>query len=177
MRVLTATDANATRSRPCEQSQKLPESGMADSPETQVISASRDIAATPEAIFDILANPERHREIDGSETVGSTRGAKQERLQLGSKFGMSMTFGPLPYAISNEVVEFEEGKRIAWRHFGHHVWRYELEPTQTGTLVTESFDWSNARIPPMYKLLGYIDKHEQNIPATLEKLESVVLAN
>ena len=32
-----------------------------------------------------------------------------------------------------EVVEFEEDRRIAWRHYGHHIWRYTLEPTDGGT--------------------------------------------
>jgi hypothetical protein len=39
------------------------------------------------------------------------------------------------------VVEFEEGKRIAWRHLGRWVWRYELnEIAPHQTVVTESFD-------------------------------------
>ena len=48
-----------------------------------------------------------------------------------------------------QVVEFEEGRRIAWQtrgpgHIGKHVagriWRYELEPVEGGTLVRESWD-------------------------------------
>ena len=40
---------------------------------------------------------------------------------------MKMKIGA-PYKILNEVVEFEEGRRIAWRHFAGHIWRYILEP-------------------------------------------------
>jgi len=46
---------------------------------------------------------------------------------MNAKFGMKMSFGPVPYFIRSKVVEFEENKRIAWAHFGKHRWRYELE--------------------------------------------------
>ena len=66
-----------------------------------------------------------------------------ERLGLGAQFGMSMTWHGVPYRIHNTVVEFEEGRLIAWRHFHRHVWRWELLPAvvDEGTSVTETFDW------------------------------------
>jgi uncharacterized protein YndB with AHSA1/START domain len=102
--------------------------------------ARRIIDAPPEEIFEVLARPGRHAEIDGS---GSVRRAVRgpERLAPGARFGMAMRIG-LPYRITNTVVEFEEGRRIAWRHLGRHIWRYELEPMAGGTQVTETFDWS-----------------------------------
>lgn len=87
---------------------------------------------------------------------------------------MDMKLGPLPYRISNEVVEFEENRLIAWAHFGGHRWRYELEPVDGATLVTESFDWSTARIPLAIELMGYPKKHPANIEATLERLAATV---
>ena len=51
----------------------------------------------------------------------------------------------VPYLIRNRVVEFEPGRRIAWRHFTANRWRYELTPTADGgTRVTETFDLSRA---------------------------------
>jgi hypothetical protein len=45
------------------------------------------------------------------------------------------------YRITNEVVEFEESKLIAWRHLMKWVWRYELEDLGGGrTQVSEYFD-------------------------------------
>ena len=120
----------------------------------RVVSVSRVIKASPEAIFDVLADPARHGEIDGSGMVQNVRG-ESKRLELGSTFGMDMKLGPLPYRISNKVVEFDEGRLIAWAHFGGHRWRYELEPADGGTKVTESFDWSTARIPKAIELMGY----------------------
>jgi uncharacterized protein YndB with AHSA1/START domain len=145
----------------------------------QVVSVSRVIKAPPEAIFDVLADPARHAEIDGSGMVQNTRG-ESTRLALGSKFGMDMKMGILPYRISNTVKEFEENRLIAWAHIGRHRWRYELEPVEVGgethTKVTESFDWSTC--PPgvgkSIELMGYPKKHPANMTATLERLAAVV---
>lgn len=150
---------------------------MSDSTTTtdRVVSAQRRIEAPAEAIFELLADPAAHARFDGSGTVVAARGDNPERLALGARFGMDMKLG-LPYKISNEVVEFEEGRRIAWRHFGHHIWRYELEPVEGGTLVTESFDWASSRFPPMYEWVGYPAKHEVNMAQTLERLAELVEA-
>ncbi|MFZ8998388.1 MAG: SRPBCC family protein [Ilumatobacteraceae bacterium] len=136
------------------------------------VSGSKVIAADPGPIFDLLADPARHGEIDGSGTVLAVRGGSR-RLALGSKFGMDMKLGPLPYRISNEVVEFEENRRIAWAHLGGHRWRYELEPVEGGTEVTETFDWSTARSPKFIELMGYPKKHPANIAATLDRLAAL----
>ena len=139
----------------------------------RVVSVSRVIKASPEAIFDVLADPARHGEIDGSGMVQNVRG-ESKRLELGSTFGMDMKLGPLPYRISNKVVEFDEGRLIAWAHFGGHRWRYELEPADGGTKVTESFDWSTARIPKAIELMGYPKQHPANMEATLERLATLL---
>lgn len=143
----------------------------------QMVSVTRVINAPAEAIFDVLAEPARHAEIDGSGMVQSARGESQ-RLALGSKFGMDMKIGPLPYRISNKVVEFEENRLIAWQHFGKHRWRYELRPVDgedgPATEVTETFDWSTAAIPKVIELAGYPKKHPANMEATLERLADVV---
>jgi hypothetical protein len=87
---------------------------------------------------------------------------------------MSMRIG-MPYFVRNRVVEFEENRRIAWAHLGRHRWRYELEPVDEGTRVTETFDWSTAIAPPVLELLGVPERHKPNMEKTLERLEKVVL--
>lgn len=134
---------------------------------------SRVIAASPEAIFEVLTDPSRHGEIDGSGTVQQVRG-DTERLELRSKFGMDMKLGVLPYRIINTVVEYEPNRLIAWHHPGKHRWRYELEPVEGGTQVTETFDWSGAVVPKAIELMGYPKKHPRSMEATLERLAAVV---
>jgi hypothetical protein len=85
---------------------------------------------------------------------------------------MKMRLG-IPYRISSEVVEFEQDRLIAWRHIGHHVWRYELAPTNDGgTDVTETFDWAPARSPKALERVGYPGRHEKSITETLERLDA-----
>lgn len=137
------------------------------------VSVSKVIAADAGPIFDVLADPARHGEIDGSGMVLDVRGGGT-RLALGSKFEMDMKLGPIPYRISNHVLEFEENRRIAWAHMGGHRWRYELEPVDGGTKVTETFDWSTARIPKFIELAGYPKRHPAIMEATLERLAALI---
>ena len=144
---------------------------MAES--SQRISVERVIDAPPERIFAIVSDASRHADIDGSGSVRSARKAP-EKLQLGSKFSMDMRIG-LPYRISNEVVEYEENRRIAWAHFGKHRWRYELEPQGDGrTLVRETFDWSTAAIPKFVELIGAPARNRPAMEKTLERLAKAV---
>jgi hypothetical protein len=132
------------------------------------VSRTRFVPAPAQDIFDLLADPRQHALIDGSGTVqGAVSGP--ERLSQGATFGMSMKLG-VPYRIKNTVEEFDEGRRIAWRHAGQHRWRYELEPVDGGTQVTETFDVSTVPAPmrPITKLLGR--KNGDAIDATLDRL-------
>lgn len=138
--------------------------------ETEMISVDRVVHAPPEKIFDLLADPRQHPVIDGSGTVRKTQDSAPPRLSLGSSFGMDMKMG-VPYKITNEVVEFIEGKQIAWRHFGGHVWRYILEPVDGGTKVTEQFDYTHSRSKLMLKVMGSLPKNRKSMCNTLENLE------
>jgi uncharacterized protein YndB with AHSA1/START domain len=140
----------------------------------RIVSVKRQIAAPAATIFDLLADPSKHHLFDGSGTVVAGRDSNPERLSAGARFGMDMKLG-LPYRMTNEVVAFEENQAIAWRHFGHHVWRYDLEPIdEQTTMVTESFNWGVARFPPMYEWAGYPTRHIDNMTATLARLAEVV---
>jgi uncharacterized protein YndB with AHSA1/START domain len=146
---------------------------------SDVATVERLIPAPPEKIFDLLADPRRHHEIDGS---GSVRDAQDgpDRLSLGAKFGMSMKIG-IPYSMESEVVEFEDNRRIAWQsrpksslgaRFGGRIWRYELEPQDGGTLVRESWDISQERVkaivrPARKRTIKAMEK-------TLARIEEIV---
>ncbi len=129
------------------------------------VSTSRVIPASAQAIFEVLADPAQHSVIDGSGTVRGTREVP-ERLSLGATFGMSVKRG-VKYPITNTVIEFDEGRRIAWRHFHGHIWRYELEPLQHGTKVTETFDWATSRFPRYIELFGYPKRNLADMERTL----------
>jgi Polyketide cyclase / dehydrase and lipid transport len=139
------------------------------------VSQSVDVAAPASVVFDLLADPRRHADFDGSGSVQAALAAP-ERLELGSRFGMRMRLG-LPYVISNVVVEHDEDRRIAWRHLGRHVWRYELEPLPDGgTRVTETFDWGPSLAPQVLELLRFPAKNLEGIRATLPRLKALAEA-
>jgi uncharacterized protein YndB with AHSA1/START domain len=136
----------------------------------EVVFAERVIAAAPQQVFDLLADPRMHKVFDGSGTVRDPHGKYAARLTLGAKFGMNMRI-VLPYRMTNTVVEFEEGRRIGWRHVGGHVWRYVLTPEGNGTRLREEFDYSTNRARPMLKVMNAIERNEQAILTTLDNIE------
>jgi hypothetical protein len=136
---------------------------------SRIVSRSTIVPAPAQMIFDLLADPRRHSEIDGSGSVQSAQINAPERLSLDATFGMQMKIG-LSYKITNTVVEFEEGKTIAWRHFGGHIWRYILEPVDGGTKVTEQFDWNKSKSPLILKLRKSPQDNAKSIEKTLENL-------
>jgi hypothetical protein len=152
-----------------------------------VVSVERVIPAAAAAIFALLSDPGRHREIDGSGTVrdaissaGST-GTAQQPLRLGSVFGMGMKLG-IPYRMNNTVVEFEQDRLIAWQprpdtllmrpFLGGRIWRYELEPTDGGTLVRESWDIRQEQVKLLVR--PYASRVKPSMVTTLERLERVL---
>jgi hypothetical protein len=139
-----------------------------------LIARERIIHAPAGRIFEVLATPALHSVIDGSGTVRGEQPGGPARLSLGARFGMDMKIGA-PYRILNRVVEFEEGRRIAWRHFSAHVWRYTLEPHGDATLVRE--EWDGRAVPwrIVFRLTGFTRRHPASIEATLGKLEDHVL--
>ena len=110
----------------------------------QVVSASREIAAGPGPIFELIADPAQQPRWDGNNNLA--RAADGQRVRgTGEVFTTELTMGAIR---ENHVVEFEEGRRIAWRPAEPgqrppgHLWRWELEPADTGTRVTHTYDWT-----------------------------------
>jgi len=140
----------------------------------------RVINAPAKAIFDVLADPSRHADIDGSGAVrDATTGS--ERLRLGAVFGMNMKLG-VKYAMQNTVVEFVENERIAWQPRarnklialvgGGRIWRYELEPVDGGTLVRETWDIREEQIKLLIRPMRA--KTIEAMTKTLERLDEIV---
>lgn len=142
-----------------------------------IISDAISIDAPPQVVFDILADARQHPRIDGSGSVQEVLEAP-ERLSRGAEFTVSMRLGA-PYKITNRVVEYDEGRRIAWRHFGGHRWRYELEPVGEGTRVTESFDYSRFSAPKarLMELLRFPQRNREGITQTLQRLKTAAEAD
>lgn len=144
-------------------------SGATQAGDERVERRLRFVTAEPQAIFDLLADPSKHSLIDGSGTVIGSNSDLPVRLELGTKFSMSMKMG-VPYKMTNEVVEFDEPDLIAWRHVGGHIWRYRLRAVEGGTEVTEEFDWRPSRAKTLLKMTGTPKKNAKSLDATLDRL-------
>jgi hypothetical protein len=125
--------------------------------ESKPVEVTRRIEAPAALIFEILANPQRHMDFDGSDML---RGAVLGRpiSRVGETFTMKMNRLGRDYLMVNHVVEFEPDRRIAWEPapgdlataFGDpskigipagYRWGYRLTPDgDDATVVTEVFD-------------------------------------
>jgi uncharacterized protein YndB with AHSA1/START domain len=142
----------------------------------------RVIAAPPERIFELVANPRRHQDFDGSGTVRDAKDVP-ENVKLGSTFGMNMEYGG-SYSMVSTVIEYEANRRFTWqsrppadasrwRHqFGGRIWRYELEPVDGGTRVRETWDVTQEK--KRWLVWPYRHKTRKNMTATLERIERLV---
>jgi len=142
------------------------------------VSASRLIGAPAQQLFDLVADPTMHPVIDGSGSVRRVKGSTR-KLALGDRFTANMRIG-VPYVIANTVVEYAEGRRIAWAHFGGWRWRWEfeeLEPVdgEPITRVTETYDWSTSRAGSAYPtLFGRDRKNQEAMTRSLNQLAAYV---
>lgn len=146
----------------------------------KLISESIAVDAPPEAVFAILADPRQHQRIDGSGSVGAVVAGPDRITARGQTFTVRMKLFGVPYVIRNRVVEFEAGRRIAWRHFTANRWRYELEPTATGgTAVTETFDTSRADrlTDTVVRWTRFPERNREGIRGTLVRLKDAAEAD
>jgi len=147
------------------------------------VSVERVIRAQAREIFALLADAGRHADFDGSGTVDHA-GATSIPLELGTTFSMRMRGRPetlfLPYTMTNEVIEFEPDRRIAWQPttlgglVGGRIWRYELTPTEDGTLVKETWDVSKDRQRRMLKMGAMPRQAEDGMRATLARMAALL---
>ena len=145
-------------------------------------SVERVIAAPAAEIFALLADPSRHRDIDGSGTVREALDGPS-RLAEGDTFGMSMRAG-FGYTMVNEVLELVPDRLISWqarpvqpslqRFVGGRIWRYELEPVEGGTRVRETWDISQEHFKP--KVWPLLPLTKVTMRRTLANLDALVTA-
>jgi hypothetical protein len=143
---------------------------MTHDTKTKIVSVERFVPAAPGLIFELLADPRQHSKIDGSGSVKAAKVSAPPRLSLGAKFTMDMKIG-VSYKMTNTVIEFEENRRIAWQHFGGHIWRYILEPVDGGTNVVEQFDYNGSKSILILKLRGSMQSNEKAMAQTLVNIE------
>ena len=146
------------------------------------ISASRTIDAAPEDIFDVLNNPERHAQLDGSGMVVSDD-TSDRITRTGQKFTMNMHWDQMggDYKTDNHVIGYEENKLLAWKTApaGEEPpgweWVWELTPLgRHSTEVSVTYDWSAVTDKELLKKISFPVVSEQDLESSLSNLAAAV---
>ncbi|WP_424186050.1 SRPBCC family protein [Actinokineospora sp. G85] len=144
---------------------------------------SRQIAASPAAVFEVLCDPRGHVAIDSS---GMLQAAEGEVVTgVGSRFLVHMdreSLNDLPmgkYDVTVVITRFARDAEIEWTIDGtiqppiEHLYGYRLTPSGSGTLVTSYYDWS--RVHERYRgRVGFPIIPEAGLRATLGILARTV---
>lgn len=138
------------------------------------MSASREIAAAPEVIFELIADPAQQPRWDGNDNL--TEAAAGQRVHaVGDVFRTMVHSGTVR---ENRIVEFEEGRRIAWlpseegKQPPGHLWRWEIESLGDGrSKVTHTYDWTN--LTDEKRLVRARATTADKLTASIERLASL----
>lgn len=134
-------------SRPIARTAKPVASGGMD--DVQRIQASRIIEAPVERVFALLADPDRHPDLDGSGTLRASR-THTVITEVGDVFIMDLHDEDLGnYQSQSVVITYVRDRALGWASgpvdgdpFGH-TFTFTLEPDgDDRTLVTLTYDWS-----------------------------------
>ncbi|GAA5148016.1 SRPBCC family protein [Nocardioides marinquilinus] len=148
----------------------------------QRIQATRTIEAPTTAVFDVLSNPARHAELDGSGFVISDE--KTDRITaVGQTFRMNMQ-GPHmggEYQTDNVVTGYDQNHLLAWRTApaGQEPpgWEWVWQLTANGadaTDVTVVYDWSEVTDPDLLKKITFPLVPQEALESSLGKLAEAV---
>ncbi len=145
------------------------------------ITVSRTIDAPAKDIFEILSNPERHHELDGSGFIVSD--SKTDRITAnGQVFTMNMNGEHMggEYQTDNHVTGYDEGKLLAWQTAPAGTeppgweWVWELEPEGAdATRVVHTYAWDKVD-PQTAKKIGLPLVSESELEDTLNRLAAAV---
>ena len=146
------------------------------------ITVSRTIDASAADIFNVLSNPQRHAELDGSGFIVSDD--KTDRITAtGQVFSMNMEGGHMggEYKTDNHVVGYDENKLLAWKTAPAGTeppgwqWVWELKPQDAdSTDVSLTYDWSAVTDKDLLKKVSFPLVSESELEDSLGRLAAAV---
>ncbi|NEW38495.1 polyketide cyclase [Nocardia cyriacigeorgica] len=137
----------------------------------RIVSAEREIVAPASVIFELIADPAQQPRWDGNDNLAQAPTGQRVRA-AGDVFTMVITKGS---ARQNHVVEFEEGRLIAWlpaepdQQPPGHLWRWEVEALdESRCRVRHTYDWS--RLTDEKRLPRARETTSDKLAASIERL-------
>lgn len=147
-----------------------------------MITVQRTIDAPAKDIFEVLTNPQRHAEIDGSGLVRSDD--RSDRIQaVGDVFRMNMEGEHMggEYQTDNHVTAYQDNQMVGWQTAPAGTepkgWEWLWELTSEGsdsTLVTLTYDWSKVTDKELLKKVSFPLVSEDQLEDSLGRLASAV---
>lgn len=157
---------------------------MVDDDVPRIVSATREIAADPERVFELVADPAQHPRWDGNDNLAEAAPGQRVRA-VGDVFVTRLLdkFAKVADTLdrSNRVVEFEEERRVAWRPSvpgqpePGHLWRWEVEPAGEGrSKVTHTYDWTQLTDEARFKRA--MATTQEGLAASIDRLAAIAEA-
>lgn len=150
--------------------------------ENTSITVQRTIDAPAQDVFDVLSNPERHPELDGSGFVVSDE--KTDRISgTGQVFRMNMTGDHMggDYQTDNHVTGFDHNHLLAWQTAPAGTeppgWEWTWQLTSQARDVTEvelTYDWSKVTDQDLLEKVGFPLVTQDQLEASLGNLAAAV---
>ncbi|MCZ7627967.1 MAG: SRPBCC family protein [Microthrixaceae bacterium] len=143
-----------------------------------IVSVSREIAASPSTVWELVSDLPRMGEWSPEATGGRWKGGASRAFK-GARFVGHNRHGWRRWSTLATVVECNPGKSFAFDITAGPVkvarWRYDLEPTEHGCTIAESWeDHRSALFARTTSLLtGVTDRagqNRRNMTATLDAL-------
>lgn len=150
--------------------------------EDKRMTVSRTIDAPADAVFDVLSNPARHAELDGSGFIVSDD--RTDRITaVGQVFTMNMN-GPHmggDYKTDNHVVGYDKNKLLAWKTAPAGTeppgweWVWELTPQGAdATDVSLTYDWSGVTDKELLQKVRFPLLDQSELDDSLGRLAAAV---
>lgn len=146
------------------------------------ISVQRTIDAPTTAVFDVLSNPERHAEIDGSGFVVSDE--KTDRITAtGQVFRMNMAGDHMggDYQTDNTVTGYDANHLLAWQTAPadtdppgwEWVWELQAEGSEA-TDVRLTYSWDKVTDPGILEKVTFPLVDQTALESSLNNLAAAV---
>ncbi|MGJ7439935.1 SRPBCC family protein [Aquipuribacter sp. MA13-6] len=146
------------------------------------VTVSRTIDASAKDIFEVLSNPERHAQLDGSGFVRSDE--RSDRITgSGQVFRMNMQGDHMggEYQTDNTVTGYRENHLLVWQTAPADTpppgweWKWELEAQGSdSTVVTLTYDWAKVTDKDLLKKISFPLVSEGQLEDSLNALAEQV---
>ena len=152
---------------------------MVEGMDQNKITVERTIQASTADVFNVLSNPQRHPELDGSGFVLSDD--RSNRIQgVGDVFTMNMSGDHMggDYQTENHVTGYSANQLLAWQTAPagqeppgwQWVWELEADGSQA-TKVRHTYDWSSVTDQDLLSKISFPLVSQSQLEDSLTKLD------